>query len=528
MMMGIPHRLSSETNSAQPLKSSSSIVGDILHAASGTSFCGVLYVRAGSIYYNQMTVDGIWGDEFLITAGTEAKLAIDVNDHPHIVYTTAGKIGYRMFDGTDWSDEVVIESNHGGSCSNLDVAVDIDGKAHITYTDTYGNTGNYTDRPDIMYATNSSGVFVKSLIFNGFLEYYGGADRYAEYFDKGSLIAVDADGNYYILTHRFQYQTWMGGNDRQYSVVIFSNLGSGSTAIVSSDVFNIYDITSSNDKIVALYAHSGLKSADLVVEGSVINFTNVAGISASSVSSIGLDPLNVAVGGINNTNLFSNFNGLAHTYADVVVKGSEVPIVSIDGTFYAFYTDNADGEIKYKEVVQPASFALFSVPEQIAPAKISIKDKTIALEVPKGADRSSLIATFSASADVTGITVNGVSQISAETANDFTNPITYRIVAGSVENDWLVTVTEAVASSKPEYTVQKVEVYPNPFDTYFSISNPEAVKRVTITNLSGQRVSEVHLKGKSVVITKELKPGVYLINLELVNGEQKAVRMVKK
>jgi hypothetical protein len=49
-----------------------------------------------------------------------------------------------------------------------------------------GKVGAYTDTNDIMYATNKTDNFINTCIFDGYLEYYGGADRYAEYFNKGS------------------------------------------------------------------------------------------------------------------------------------------------------------------------------------------------------------------------------------------------------------------------------------------------------------------------------------------------------
>lgn len=81
-----------------------------------------------------------------------------------------------------------------------DIAVDGNGYAHITYTDTEGNTGAYTDKPDIMYAVNSSGSFVKTLIYNGYYESYGGADAGADYYDKGSRITLDNIKLFYTCT----------------------------------------------------------------------------------------------------------------------------------------------------------------------------------------------------------------------------------------------------------------------------------------------------------------------------------------
>jgi hypothetical protein len=251
-----------------------------------------------------------------------------------------------MYDGSDWTEEVLIESNYGGTCSKPDIAVDGSGYAHITYTDTKGNTGDYTDKPDIMYANNTSGTFVKELIFKGFLEYYGGADRYAEYFDKGSHITIDSSGNYFITAHKYQFQTWFGGNDKQYSIAVKSNLGSGGTTTSSSDIFDNYDLASNGNKVVALYKQSTFKTSELTVSGTTINFTNIKDITATSVSSVNTDGTNIVVGGTNSTKLQTNYNGIPQTFSDIVVSGNAVSIVHLNGNFYAVYTDNADGKIK--------------------------------------------------------------------------------------------------------------------------------------------------------------------------------------
>lgn len=325
--------------------------GDLLDADAGAGFSGVLYTRDGNIYYNQADASSTWGDETLIGAGTEGSMAVDSTGKPHVVYTTSGKIGYRMYDGSGWTEEVLIESNYGGTCSMPDIAVDGNGYAHITYTDTMGNTGDYTDKPDIMYANNTSGSFAKVLIFRGYLDYYGGADRYAEGFGKGSLIALDAGGNYFIMAHKDTYMTWMGGNDRTYSIVVNSNLGNGSIGASSTD--DIYDLMANGGKVMALYLQSTFKTSELTVTGDIISFTNTGSITGTSVSTVRSDGTNVIVGGISSTNLQIHYNGSSTVYDGITVGGLKVALVNLNGAFYAVYTDSSDHFIKMQLIELP-------------------------------------------------------------------------------------------------------------------------------------------------------------------------------
>ncbi|MDD4844224.1 MAG: X2-like carbohydrate binding domain-containing protein, partial [Anaerotignum sp.] len=260
--------------------------GDLLDAAGASNFTGVLYARSGSIYFNQVDTSGTWGTEVLIGTGTEGSLSFDSSNHPHVAYTTSGSIGYRMYDGDDWSDEELLSSNNGGSCFKPDIAVDSNGYAHITYTDTMGNTYWYQNKPDIMYATNATGSFIKALIFDGYYENTGGSGYIGNFFEYGSFIALDSNDDYYIMTEKRDfYKPDMQLADNTYSVVVkknpldASNQDSiGSVAGASSNIYGIYDLTFSNNKLIALYKHTTLKTAELTDNSGTITFDNISEI----------------------------------------------------------------------------------------------------------------------------------------------------------------------------------------------------------------------------------------------------------
>ena len=84
----------------------------------------------------------------------------------------------------------------------------------------------------------------------------------------------------------------------------------------------------------------------------------------------------------------------------------------------------------------------YSFAEQTEAATISNENNTISIEVSAGTDVTALVATFSLSAGAAA-DINGTSQISGTTSNDFTNPVVYTITAGDgvTKQDWTISVT---------------------------------------------------------------------------------------
>lgn len=333
--------------SARPMMEDLTIAGsDVLHAAEGTDFIGIVYSRSGTIYYNAAKFDGTWAGETSLGTGTEARIAIDGNNHPHVVYTSGGNIIYRTTsDGSTWSS-ATISSMYGGTCYMPDIAVDADGYAHISYTDGNGNGDGYRD---IMYAENSSGTFQKTLIFNGYYEYMSGS-KWGSYYEKNSYIALDGNDQYNILTWEHSMNGAIGWTDHNYYVVVKSSMASGRTdGTYNTDPNDVYDIAFNGTNFVALYRDNNVnRTAVLQTSGTTINFTNSSAIATASVAptSLSVNASHTVVGGYVGSNLFTKYDTSENTYSDITIKSGTKPmVVNVYGTFYVIYTDNG-GNIK--------------------------------------------------------------------------------------------------------------------------------------------------------------------------------------
>jgi endonuclease I len=76
----------------------------------------------------------------------------------------------------------------------------------------------------------------------------------------------------------------------------------------------------------------------------------------------------------------------------------------------------------------------------------------------------------------------------------------------------------------------EVLIYPNPFKNTITIENTRKVKSIAISNLTGQILLEVESKGNEHVLlsTEKIPNGIYLITIQLNNGQRIVRKVVKQ
>ena len=106
----------------------------------------------------------------------------------------------------------------------------------------------------------------------------------------------------------------------------------------------------------------------------------------------------------------------------------------------------------------------------------------------------------------------------------------YTEVTGTVDvTDANVSVPVSLSPNSVEPNeISTIRAYPNPFDSYITITNAEKVRRVVVTNLIGQKVMIFNSNGEATVNTSDLRSGIYLITFEGQNGQSTIRRMIKK
>jgi len=111
-----------------------------------------------------------------------------------------------------------------------------------------------------------------------------------------------------------------------------------------------------------------------------------------------------------------------------------------------------------------------------------------------------------------------------------TNNNTNKYIIETLDDDVEVTVEFMRSSGINSSLLSKTNLYPNPFTNNITVSNAENVQTVVITNILGQTVKEIKLSGKSQISidTEDFALGVYLINLQALNGEKIVYKIVKR
>jgi hypothetical protein len=165
----------------------------------------------------------------------------------------------------------------------------------------------------------------------------------------------------------------------------------------------------------------------------------------------------------------------------------------------------------------------FTFLEQIEPTEIDEENQKVSIVLGKDADITNLIAIFTLSTGATA-TINDIEQQSGVTSNDYTNPVAFKVISesGNQEKVWTIEATLAlVASVGDDLEEISFNVYPNPSSGIFNIDLSRQFitgMDVSIHDSNGRLIySEWTQKGPisgdySFDITG-IDPGLYFIHL---------------
>jgi len=160
----------------------------------------------------------------------------------------------------------------------------------------------------------------------------------------------------------------------------------------------------------------------------------------------------------------------------------------------------------------------FSVPPAIG---IITAEDSVLVTVPFGTDVTGLVAGFTTS-PASGAFISTVAQVSTVTVNDFSDVITYTIMAeDSTTRDYFVKVTveDELGIGDVEKAEDAFKVWPNPSDGIIYLEQPSAVK---LYDLQGKL--QIVTGKVTIVRTDRLAPGIYILENESRQKKKIVVR----
>ena len=193
------------------------------------------------------------------------------------------------------------------------------------------------------------------------------------------------------------------------------------------------------------------------------------------------------------------------------------------------YTANQEGTFSAEVTV----LGCLGLSNEIAITVVPLETYTVTFTVTN----SSQVAVENADITVTGydvITTNASGEATIDLPNGtYTFEVTandYQLYSGGFEvNGANVPVpVQLVGVGIDPNQLLNVSAYPNPFSNHLNIVNADVVKRVVISNITGQKVIDVALDGENEVSTQSLQSGVYIVTLVGHNGKTAIYKMIKE
>jgi len=210
----------------------------------------------------------------------------------------------------------------------------------------------------------------------------------------------------------------------------------------------------------------------------------------------------------------------------VVISLNEYANKTVKVAFVYEYNDGYELAVDNVAIQAPqTAIVSYSIPN--GTTVIDAANHKVEVTVPAGSDVTSLVATFTLSEGATA-KIGNVAQVSGVTANNFTNPVTYTVLAedATTTQDWVVTVT--ILDGVNENLQANVKVYPNPTSGIVTIEgNFENTTLAQVIDITGKVILSMQLDNTmNKMDLSSFESGLYFI--QLVSGNEKAMYKISK
>jgi len=165
----------------------------------------------------------------------------------------------------------------------------------------------------------------------------------------------------------------------------------------------------------------------------------------------------------------------------------------------------------------------FSFAQQTGNSVINSANHTISVFVPQTVALTNLVATFTLSTNANAF-IGTTPEMSGTTANDFTNPIVYKVVAedGTTTKNWTISVSLSSVVPINEPSANIFDIFPNPTSGIVHINSQQ---NISIYNQCGKIVFEKSIDQNftGILDLHFLPKGIYFIKCvgsEFLNSQK--------
>ncbi|OFX17874.1 MAG: hypothetical protein A2033_18270 [Bacteroidetes bacterium GWA2_31_9] len=291
---------------------------------------------------------------------------------------------------------------------------------------------------------------------------------------------------------------------QMFFLTIYSNVSSGETVSFKTYIANEDSIYNIKDSI-AYVKNSVYGSPQTPIELKIPNnqtdfltFSFSQQISPASINAVNHTVNIELVNGSSLSNLIANFTLSEGAICAINSVEQASGIDANDFTNPVIYVVTAEDGISIENwtvnvsistlLSNEANLLSFSFAEQTGLAIIDNGTQSVTVEVSNGTILSNLVASFTLSAGATA-TVNSAQQQSGITANDFSSPVTYTVLAQdlSTSKNWTVNVTvESLVSNETNILTFSIteQALPATIDNNAHVVTVETVNAINLSSLT--------------------------------------------
>ncbi|PKP39376.1 MAG: hypothetical protein CVT98_02055 [Bacteroidetes bacterium HGW-Bacteroidetes-15] len=222
-------------------------------------------------------------------------------------------------------------------------------------------------------------------------------------------------------------------------------------------------------------------------------------------------------------------DGVEYTVPVTVYEGEELPLeaISAEGYLFSGWSGDLTSTNPIETITMDADKTITATFTEIPQYTLTVSIVGEGEVEVDGLAYSSPVSVYQDSELILTATNSVGFQFDGWSGDLVSNNTTESVVMNSSKS---ITATFSSITNAGYGQISNIQIFPNPFSSVININNAEYARRVTVTNIIGQQLLDLSLKGDKVVTVKtdRLSKGIYLVTVYKLNGERLVRKLIKE